>query len=109
MVTVTNSTYVDEIERAETPVLMTCWAPSCKACLALKPTMEEIAKDRDIKIASLNVMESPLLAQRFGIMSLPTTLIMKKGSVIDRMVGAYSKAFIERKLGLVLARGRREP
>ena len=66
----------------------------------LAPTIEQLAEDLDgtVKVAKLNVDDSPKTAQKFGIMSIPTLLIVKDGKVVDKMVGVQPKATIEEHL-----------
>ena len=97
---VTDATFEEEVEKSSLPVLLDCWAPWCGPCLILGPIIEQLAEELDgrIKIAKLNVDESPQTAVKFGIMSIPTMLIFKDGEVVDRLVGAQPKKAIEKRL-----------
>ncbi|MFC1718752.1 thioredoxin [Candidatus Poribacteria bacterium] len=99
-VIVTDETFEDEVEKSSLPVLLDCWAPWCGPCKMLAPTIEQLAEDLDgtVKVAKLNVDDSPKTAQKFGIMSIPTLLIVKDGEVVDKMVGVQPKATIEEHL-----------
>ena len=98
--TVTDETFEEEVEKSSLPVLVDCWAPWCGPCRMLAPTIDQLAEEQDgvVKVAKLNVDECPKTAQKFGIMSIPTMLIVKDGEVVDRLVGVQPKATIEQRL-----------
>ena len=99
-VVVTDETFEDEVEKSSLPVLLDCWAPWCGPCKMLAPTIDQLAEELDgtVKVAKLNVDDSPKTAQKFGIMSIPTILIVKDGKVADKLVGVQPKATIEEHL-----------
>ncbi|HEC88840.1 MAG TPA: thioredoxin [Thermoplasmata archaeon] len=75
------------------------WASWCMPCLALKPVIEEIEKEmKEIKFGSVNVDENIELARRFGVISIPTLIILINGKEEDRMVGYLPKEEIKDKL-----------
>jgi thioredoxin 1 len=80
--------------------LIDFWAAWCGPCRALAPTIEELANEYGGKIfiGKLNVDENPSTAQRFQVYSIPTMLIMKNGSEVERIVGCVPKANIETAL-----------
>lgn len=80
--------------------LIDFWAPWCGPCLALAPTIEELAEEYfgKIFVGKLNVDENPLTAERFQIFSIPTLIIMKDGKEVDRIVGLVPKKHIEAAL-----------
>ncbi len=65
------------------------WADWCGPCKMVAPFVEKIADDYDGKalVAKVNIDEEPELAQRFGVMSIPTLIFLKGGQEIDRKVG----------------------
>jgi thioredoxin 1 len=81
-------------------MLIDCWADWCGPCRMVAPVVDELARDYDdrLVVGKLNVDENQETAMRFGIMSIPTLLIMKNGEEVDRIVGAVPKQLIEEKL-----------
>ena len=81
-------------------MLIDCWADWCSPCRMVSPVIDELAQDYDerLVVGKLNVDENPETAMRFGVMSIPTLLIMKNGKEVDRIIGAVPKHFIEEKL-----------
>ena len=74
---------------------MDFWAPWCGPCRMVAPLVEEIAKERsDIKVVKINVDEEQELAMQFGVMSIPTLVVMKNGKIVNQVTGARPKAQI---------------
>ena len=74
---------------------MDFWASWCGPCRMVSPILDEIAAERsDIKVGKINVDEQPELAAQFGVMSIPTLVVMKNGRVVNQAVGARPKAQI---------------
>ena len=85
----------NEVLNSEKPVLLDFWAPWCGPCRMVSPVVDEIASERgDIKVGKVNVDEQPELAAQFGVMSIPTLVVMKNGKLANKTVGAKSKAQI---------------
>ena len=84
-----------EVIHSDRKVLLDFWAPWCGPCRAVVPLVEEIAVERsDIKVGKINVDENPQLASRFGVMSIPTLVVMENGKILNKAVGARSKKAI---------------
>lgn len=89
-----------EVLSSELPVLVDFWAPWCGPCKALTPTIEKLAEEYSAKIrfAKVNIDDSPDIAARYSIMSIPTLLLFVKGEVVHQMVGLVQKDKIIDKL-----------
>lgn len=81
-------------------MVVDCWAVWCAPCRAIAPVVDQLAKDYSGKVVfgKLNVDENPETQQRFGIMAIPTLLVMKDGKEVDRIVGALPKSQLEAKI-----------
>ena len=90
--------------QANNPVLVDLWAPWCRPCLMLAPTLDELADEYDGKInfVKLDIDQNPKTASRYGIMSIPTLLIFKDGEAVSQIVGVRPKAELKRSLDAVL-------
>ncbi len=95
VVTITNENFEQEVLHADRPVLLDFWATWCGPCRMVSPIVDEIAEENDaIKVGKVNVDEQPELARRFGIMSIPTLIVMRDGQVANQAVGARPKEAI---------------
>ena len=84
--------FQNEVMNSDKPVLLDFLAPRCAPCRMVAPTVEEIASERvDIKVGKINVDEQPELANKFGIMSIPTLVVMKNGKIVQRVSGVRPK------------------
>ena len=94
-INIKKNNFQNEVLNSEMPVLLDFWAPWCGPCRMVSPIVDEIAAERgDIKVGKVNVDEQPELAAQFGVMSIPTLVVMKGGTVVNKMVGARPKAQI---------------
>ena len=85
----------NEVMNSDKPVLLDFWAPWCGPCRRVVPIVEEIARERaDIKVGKVNVDEQPELASQFGVMSIPTMVVMKDGKIVSQSMGARPKPAI---------------
>lgn len=94
-ISVNKNNFNQEVLNSDKPVLMDFWAPWCAPCRMVVPLVEEIAKERsDIKVVKINVDEEQELAMQFGVMSIPTLVVMKNGKIVNQVTGARPKAQI---------------
>jgi len=94
-ISVNKNNFNQEVLNSDKPVLMDFWAPWCGPCRMVVPLVEEIAKERsDIKVVKINVDEEQELAMQFGVMSIPTLVVMKNGKIVNQVIGARPKAQI---------------
>jgi thioredoxin 1 len=94
IITVTKENF-NEIKAQDKTVLLDFYADWCGPCRMVAPIVHEIADEReDIVVGKINVDEQPELAQAFGVMSIPTLVVMKNGEVVNQAMGARPKAQI---------------
>ena len=92
---INKNNFQNEVLNSEKPVLLDFWASWCGPCRMVSPIVDEIAAERgDIKVGKVNVDEDRELAAQFGVMSIPTLVVMKGGKVVNQMVGARPKSQI---------------
>ncbi|MEO0097908.1 MAG: thioredoxin [candidate division WOR-3 bacterium] len=104
MLIITKKNFEKEVLNSEIPVLIDFWAEWCMPCKMMLPIVEELAKeyDKKVKIGKVNVDEENELAEKYMIMSIPTFLFIKKGKVIDKVIGAVPKSMLVEKLNKLL-------
>ena len=94
-INITKESFQEEVINAGKPVLLDFWAPWCGPCRMVGPIVDEIAVERgDLKVGKVNVDEQPELAGQFGVMSIPTLVVLKNGKVTNQAVGVRPKAQI---------------
>ena len=101
VVTITKENFRSEVLESDKPVLVDFWAAWCGPCRMLSPVVDQIAEETTgVKVGKVNVDEEPELARQFGVMSIPTLVVMKDGKPVDTKVGVQPKAAILAMLGL---------
>ena len=94
-ININKNNFRNEVLDSEKPVLLDFWASWCGPCRMVSPIVDEIAAERgDIKVGKVNVDEERELAGQFGVMSIPTLVVIKGGRVVNQMVGARPKSQI---------------
>lgn len=89
----TKENFEKEAENAKETVLIDFWASWCVPCQMLSPTVDEIAEEDqpNLKVCKVNIDEQPELADRFGVMSIPTLVVLKNGEMVTSSVGVRPK------------------
>ena len=91
-VNINKNNFQSEVINSDKPVLIDFWAPWCGPCRMVSPIIEEIADERsDIKVCKVNIDEEAELAAQFGVMSIPSLVVMKDGKIVNQSVGARPK------------------
>jgi thioredoxin 1 len=104
MTAVTEMDFEQEVLQSDKAVLVDFWAEWCGPCHAIAPVLDQIAAERDdLKVVKLNIDEEPSVAQRYGVMSIPTLILFKGGEPAAAAVGAMPKSMLEERLGLTEA------
>jgi len=89
---VTESNFKEEVLNSKLPVLVDFWSPTCGPCLRIAPVIEELSEEvSGVRFAKVNVGEEPNLAEEYGIMSIPTLVLIKNGKEEKRTIGAIPK------------------
>ncbi len=99
-IVVDDGNFDQTVLQAETPVLVDFWAAWCGPCRMVAPVVEELAEEYEgrISFAKLDVDQNPKTASKYGVMSIPTLLIFKKGEPISQIVGFRPKQELKRSL-----------
>lgn len=97
---ITRENFENEVMKSDIPVLIDFWAPWCGPCQMMGPIIEQLAEEYEgkAKVGKVNVDEEGELSQAFGVMSIPTIVLVKDGKVVRQAVGARPKAEVEAML-----------
>ena len=92
---ITKDNFENEVMKSDKPVLIDFWASWCGPCRMIAPSIEEIANEIPaVKVGKINIDEEQELAMKFGVMSIPTLIVVKDGKVVKKSIGAKPKAAI---------------
>ena len=89
----TDENFATEVQQSDVPVLVDFWAPWCGPCRQIGPVIEQLAKENGdaVKIGKINIDENQRIAGQFGVMSIPTVLVLKDGKAVQKSVGVRPK------------------
>jgi thioredoxin 1 len=95
--TITKANFKKEVADSDKPVLLDFWASWCAPCRMLSPSIDQLSQqyaDR-VVVGKVNIDEERELAERFGVMSIPSVFVIKNGKVVESLVGVRPKKFYE--------------
>ncbi|KPK56082.1 MAG: thioredoxin [Gemmatimonas sp. SG8_38_2] len=100
LVEVTDDTFAEEIEQHEGLALIDLWATWCGPCQMIAPVVAQLAEEYQgkLKVAKLDVDNNMRTPTQYGVQSIPTLLLFKDGSLVDKVVGAVPKQHVVEKI-----------
>ncbi len=93
VITITRKNFEEEVSKSDVPVLLDFWASWCGPCRMMAPVVDNIAESMNtsIKVGKINIDECPELAEKYGVMSIPTFVVLKDGKETGRSVGVQDR------------------
>jgi thioredoxin 1 len=96
---VTDASFGDDVLGADRPVVVDFWAPWCGPCHAIAPILEQLASTHEsVDFVKLNIDENVETAARYGVLSIPTTILFEDGEPRETILGARPRSHFERAL-----------
>ena len=93
IIKLTKDNFEQEVLKADKPVLVDFYADWCGPCQMMGPVVEEISNEvNDAKVCKINIDEQMSIAQKYGVMTIPTLLVIKNGEIANKHIGALSKS-----------------
>ncbi len=98
VVSITQETFQSEVLKSDVPVLVDFWAPWCGPCRMVAGVVDEVAQQYEgqLKVVKVNTDEQPGIASHYGIRSIPTLMVFMGGEKMEQVVGAVSKATLDK-------------
>ncbi|HVX92843.1 MAG TPA: thioredoxin [Candidatus Dojkabacteria bacterium] len=94
-----DSTFQKEVLDAKGLVLVDFWATWCGPCLMLAPIIEELGhENKQVKVCKMDVDQNPETSAKYGIMSIPTVMLIKDGTIVETFIGVQPKAVYQRAI-----------
>lgn len=97
---VTDADFDQEVLKSDLPVLVDFWAEWCAPCKMIAPLVEDLSKEFEgkLNVAKMDIDSNPNTPMAYGIRSIPTLLLFKKGEPIDQIVGAVPMSVLKKKI-----------
>ncbi|OGW83276.1 MAG: thioredoxin [Omnitrophica bacterium RIFCSPHIGHO2_02_FULL_51_18] len=105
VLTITDRNFDEDVIKSNIPVLVDFWAEWCGPCRIVGPILDELAPSYagKLKIGKMNVDDNQDSPAKFGVMNIPTMIVFKNGKETGRIVGAMSKAELQKKIDGAIA------